>query len=106
MTQMKKRIDREIEEKEGLLVDLEEPVDLKLMPLTHHKRVLVNVRDYSVRYTDAEKSGFYRPDLPDRTGRPGRPAWGKRLRQIHADQKDSGKGRRRGAAARSGNGHL
>ena len=58
VTQMKKRIDREIEEKEGLLVDLEEPVDLKLMPLTHHKRVLVNVREYSVRYTDAEKAVF------------------------------------------------
>ena len=39
-------------------MDLEEPVDLKLMPLTHHKRVLVNVRDYSVRYADAEKAVF------------------------------------------------
>ena len=58
VTQMKKRIDREIEEKEGLLVDLEEPVDLKLMPLVHHKRVLVNVRDYSLRYADAEKAVF------------------------------------------------
>lgn len=48
--QLEKRIDREIEEKEGLLVDLEKPVDLKLMPLTHHKNILVNIRDYTLTY--------------------------------------------------------
>lgn len=53
VTDMKKRIDREIEEKEGLLVDLEQPVDLKMTPLTHHKKVLVNVRDYAVQYEGA-----------------------------------------------------
>ncbi len=58
VTQMQKRIDREIEEKENLLVDLEQPVDLKLMPLSHHKKVLVNVRDYSVRYEDAQDPVF------------------------------------------------
>lgn len=56
--QMEKRIKREIEEKEGLLVDLEQPVDLKLMPLIHHKKMLVNIRDYSLKYTDAEKPIF------------------------------------------------
>lgn len=56
--QMEKRINREIEEKEGLLVDLEQPVDLKLMPLEHHKRVLVNVEDYSIWYEKAEKPVF------------------------------------------------
>lgn len=48
--QMENRINREIEEKEGLLVDLEQTVDLKLMPLSHHKEILVNVRDYAVTY--------------------------------------------------------
>lgn len=56
--QMEKRIDHEIEEKEGLLVDLERPVDLKLMPLTHHKQRLVQGRDYSVCYADADKDVF------------------------------------------------
>lgn len=53
VTDLKRRIDREIGEKEGLLVDLEQPVDLKMMPLAHHKQVLVNVRDYEVQYRDA-----------------------------------------------------
>jgi len=52
--QMEQRIDREIEEKEGLLVDLEQPVDLKLMPLTHHKQRLINIREYEVKYKKAE----------------------------------------------------
>ena len=51
---MEKRIDREIEEKEGLLQDLESPVDLKLMQLTHHKNTLVNIKDYCLQYADAE----------------------------------------------------
>ena len=51
--QTEKRINREIEEKEGLLVDLEQPVDLKLITLSHHKNQLVNVKDYCVRYFDA-----------------------------------------------------
>lgn len=56
--QMEKRIDREIKEKEGLLADLEQPVDLKLMPIKHHKKVLVNIREYSLKYADAENSLF------------------------------------------------
>ncbi|MCR5837842.1 MAG: ABC-F type ribosomal protection protein [Lachnospiraceae bacterium] len=48
--QMEKRINREIEEKEDLLVDVESVVDLKIMPMVHHKEVLVNVRDFSVAY--------------------------------------------------------
>lgn len=51
--QMENRISREIEEKEGLLQDLETPVDLKLIPLSHHKNTLVTIKDYSIRYTDA-----------------------------------------------------
>ena len=51
--QMEKRIDREIDEKEGLLQDLEALVDLKLVQLTHHKNVLININDYCVRYQDS-----------------------------------------------------
>ena len=56
--QTEKRIDREIEEKEGLLVDLENPVDLKIMPMEHHKKTLINLREYSLQYTDANKAVF------------------------------------------------
>lgn len=58
VSQMEKRISREIEEKEGLLQDLETPVDLKLVQLVHHKDTLVNVKDYSVRYADATHPVF------------------------------------------------
>lgn len=56
--QMEKRIGREIEEKEGLLADLEHPAELKLMPLEHHKDTLVNVRDYTLEYRGAGKPLF------------------------------------------------
>lgn len=49
-----KRIDREIEEKEGLLKDIERVDDLKLMPLTHHKKCLVECRDFELSYEGAE----------------------------------------------------
>lgn len=58
VTQMKQRIEHEIEEKEGLLKDLERPVDLKLTPLSHHKERLVNVQDYSLQYTSADRPVF------------------------------------------------
>lgn len=48
--QMQNRISREIEEKEGLLQDIENPVDLKLMPLKYHKDVLVSAKDYGIGY--------------------------------------------------------
>ena len=56
--QMEKRISREIQEKEGLLVDLEQPVDLKLTPLSHHKKTLVNIRDYGLIYQGAQSPLF------------------------------------------------
>lgn len=56
--QMERRINREIEEKEGLLVDLESSVDLRITPLVHHKETLITVRDYSLRYADADKAVF------------------------------------------------
>ncbi len=48
--QMEERIDREIEEKEGLLQDIEKPVDLKIFPMSHYKEMLVEVRDYGLQY--------------------------------------------------------
>ncbi|MBR5800545.1 MAG: ABC-F type ribosomal protection protein [Lachnospiraceae bacterium] len=56
--QMEFRIENEIREKEGLLKDIEEPVDLKIMPLKHHKEVLAFAYDYSLRYRDADEELF------------------------------------------------
>lgn len=61
--QMEKRISVEIEEKEGLLQDLEETADLKLTQLVHHKNPLIYVRDYSLRYDGAENPVFTGLDL-------------------------------------------
>ena len=58
VTQMEMRIQREIEEKEGLLKDLETPVDLKLTPITHHKQVLINTKDYTLKYQDSDNPVF------------------------------------------------
>lgn len=56
--QLENRIEREIEEKEGLLQDIEKPVDLKLMPMKHYKETLVSARDFSIRYRDAKEALF------------------------------------------------
>lgn len=56
--QMEDRMDREIAEKEGLLSDIEKTIDLKIMPLTHHKDVLVSAREYSLQYVDAKEPLF------------------------------------------------
>ena len=53
-----KRIDVEIEEKEGLLQDIEKSIDLKVVPLKHHKDVLILARDLSLKYKDAQKPLF------------------------------------------------
>lgn len=52
------RIDREIEEKEGLLQDIETVTDLKITPLRFHKEVLINAYDFDLRYEGAEKELF------------------------------------------------
>ncbi|MDE6221592.1 MAG: ATP-binding cassette domain-containing protein [Lachnospiraceae bacterium] len=54
--QMEERIDREIEEKEGLLQDIENPADLKLFSLRHHKEVLLTIKEYSLTYPDTKES--------------------------------------------------
>ena len=48
------RVSREIEEKEGLLQDIENVEDLKLMPLSFHKEVLIEARDLTLRYKGCE----------------------------------------------------
>ena len=53
-----KRIEREIEEKEGLLKDIENVDDLKLMPLAHHKKCIVECRDFSLRYANSNENTF------------------------------------------------
>lgn len=45
-----KRVDREIEEKEGLLQDIEKVVDLRLNPLNYHKETLIEARDLKLSY--------------------------------------------------------
>ncbi|MDD7739229.1 MAG: ATP-binding cassette domain-containing protein [Lachnospiraceae bacterium] len=50
-----KRIQNEIDEKEGLLNEIEEITDLKLQPLTHHKERLIECRDFSLCYKDADE---------------------------------------------------
>lgn len=50
--QMEKRIDREIVEKEGLLVDIETPIELKMFPQKFHKEVLVQAQNFGITYQD------------------------------------------------------
>lgn len=49
------RIEREIEQKEGLLSDIETPIDLKLNPLIYHKDRLVQAVDYSFQFEGTEE---------------------------------------------------
>lgn len=58
VTQMETRIQRELEEKEGLLKDLELPADLKMIQLVHHKQMLVNIKTYRLTYQDSENPVF------------------------------------------------
>ena len=48
--QTERRIENEIEAKEGLLQDIEQVKDLKLNPLTHHKNTLVNICGLTAGY--------------------------------------------------------
>ena len=53
-----RRIDREIQEKEGLLQDIEKVPDLKIEPLKFHKEVLVRANNLSLRYEGSDKELF------------------------------------------------
>lgn len=48
--QYENRIDREISEKEGLLNDIEKPVELKLFPQKYHKERLILAKDCTIGY--------------------------------------------------------
>ena len=48
-----RRIERELNEQEGLLQDIEEIAALKMSPLTHFKDTLVTLRDCSLQYAGA-----------------------------------------------------
>lgn len=50
--QYEQRIDREIKEKEGLLKDIENPVELKIKPLIYHKEIMVSAKDLTLGYTE------------------------------------------------------
>lgn len=66
--QMEERIYREIAEKEGLLQDIENSVDLKLFPMTHYKEVLVEAREYGLQYENQTESMFTNLKLQIRQG--------------------------------------
>lgn len=51
---LEQRISNEIEEKQGLLKDVETPADLKLQPLKHHKEVYVRAGDFGLSYGEKE----------------------------------------------------
>ncbi len=55
-----KRIDREIAEKEGLLNDIESVEDIRLMPLSHHKKCLAECRDFTLGYGPDESDLLFR----------------------------------------------
>ena len=44
------RIVREIEQKKGLLSDIEKDIELKIMPLSHYKKRLVECKNLSIQY--------------------------------------------------------
>lgn len=66
--QAEERIGKEIEEKEGLLQDIENPVDLKLFSLKHHKEVLITARKYGLAYPGAKTPVFDGLDFELRQG--------------------------------------
>lgn len=66
--QMEEHIGREIEEKEGLLQDIENPVDLKLFSLKHHKEVFVTARQYGITYHGTSAPVFRGLDFELRQG--------------------------------------
>ena len=53
-----KRMDKEMAEKEGLLQDIEEEIDLKVMPMEHYKKRIVDCKNLSLRYSDSDKELF------------------------------------------------
>lgn len=53
--QYERRMEQEIQEKEGLLQDVENPVSLKLFPLTYHKQRLISCQDATIGYESGRR---------------------------------------------------
>lgn len=53
--QMEKRLEQEIEQKQGLLQDIETHVPLKIMPLKHEKKTLLAAEKYSFQYHNTDR---------------------------------------------------
>lgn len=66
--QIEKRIEQEISQKEGLLNDIETPVPLKIMPLTHEKKILVSAENYGFQYPGAKAPLFQNLNFTVQTG--------------------------------------
>ena len=58
VTSFENRIEKEIKEKENLLCDIEQTIDLKINPLKHIKNTLVNVMELSAFYDDSKNTLF------------------------------------------------
>lgn len=70
--QYERRLEREIEEKEGLLLDVEDVVDLKITPLVYHKDVLILARECSIGYALADSKGTFAQGALEMKGLEGR----------------------------------
>ena len=66
--QINGRIEREIEEKEGLLQDIEEMVNIKVKPINHHKEILCNIKEYGLKYSDGKDYIFEDLNMDVRQG--------------------------------------
>ncbi len=53
-----KRMQKEIDAKSGLLKDVENEVELKIMPLDFHKNRLLEARDFTAHYENSEEDLF------------------------------------------------
>ncbi|MCR5419063.1 MAG: ATP-binding cassette domain-containing protein [Lachnospiraceae bacterium] len=53
-----KRMERQIEEKEGLLQNIDSACDLKLMPMEHYKKALLEARELSLQYNSSDSPVF------------------------------------------------
>ena len=61
--QFEKRIEKEIEEKEGLLQDIENPIELKMNVLEHHKEMWIRASQYGMSYIETGKNVFQKFDF-------------------------------------------
>ncbi len=93
---LENRQNKEIEEKTGLLKNLETVQDLKIFPLRHHKSVIIEMQDVTIAYEDKTvlDSFYMKVENGDRIVIRGRNGSGKSsiLREIMRDKKYSAAG--------------